>query len=188
MGEGAPIPGPEPTGPQPAPSVEAQVEGIFTPGDERAMDDLDLKQIAEKVQADFDALQPTSGSDTEGQSAPDTPNPDDPGEVMFKIEATNELNQMDLGRAVDEATGLAPKPVWTQPTPSNVAALAESMSQLMPSGQTVPQAIEAARAASQPDFTQMRREYTGQSAPDNTANPPEQQPPAGPHDDKKGEQ
>jgi hypothetical protein len=184
MGEGVPISGSEPVGPQP---VEAQVEGIFTPGDQRAMDDLDLQKIAQSVQAEFNALQSKLG-ETGPDVTSDKPDPNDPSEVMFQIEATNELNQHDLGAAVDEATGLAPEPVWTQPSPSNVAALSEPMSQLMPSGKTVPQAIEAARAASQPDFARMRQEYNGQSGSDSAPQPPEQQPPAGPQDDKKGEQ
>jgi hypothetical protein len=182
MGEGAPIPGPEPIGPQP---VEAQVEGIFTPGDERAMDDLDLQKIAQSVQAEFNALQSKLG-ETGPDVTSDKPDPNDPNEVMFQIEATNELNQHDLGAAVDEATGLAPEPVWTPPTPNATAALARPMSQRMPSGQTVPEAISAARQATgATDFAQMRREYTAQgSSPES----PEQQPPAGPQDDKKGEQ
>lgn len=76
-----------PQGQEPAPPVGEQIDALFTPSDERAMQDLDLAHIARRVEAEF-----------AGQQAPATV-----GLIPGKSEQLRDEVEADLAGGVSAA-------------------------------------------------------------------------------------
>ena len=98
MNEFAPTPGEQ------VPPVGAQVDAIFTPADERAAQEVDLANIAKKIEMELAAINSTPAATTEAL----IPGKDDPQNVLSGIEARNDVAQASLGLAVDKAVNGSP--------------------------------------------------------------------------------